>query len=82
MNVYFYITAGVFGIKSVLKAFFFTLPVRIYGSKIMFFFVGENGSADIVKLLFDHGLEFNEPFNETSLKERGVTPLQLACEYC
>ena len=40
------------------------------------------GSADIVKLLFDHGLEFNETFNETSPKERGVTPLQLACEYC
>ena len=66
-----------------LKAILFALPLRIYASKIiLFFFVGENGSADIVKLLFDHGLEFNETFNETSLKERGVTPLQLACEYC
>ena len=48
----------------------------------MFFFVGKNGYVDIVKSLFDHGLEFNETFNETSLKEVGVTPLQLACEYC
>ena len=48
----------------------------------MFFFVGKIGSADIVKLLFDHGVEFNKTFNENSLKERGLTPLQLACEYC
>ena len=46
------------------------------------FFLGENGSADVVKFLFDNGLEFKETFNEISLKEKGVTPLQLACEYC
>ena len=67
---------------SYLKAVFFALPLRIYAFKIIMFFVGNNVSSDIVKLLFDHGLGFNETFNETYLKGKGVTPLQLACEYC
>ena len=45
------------------------------------FFVGRNPSADVAKLLFDHGVEYNETVNKTSLKERGVTPLQLPCEH-
>ena len=44
------------------------------------YFSCKHGFAAVVKLLFHQEVELNETFKET-LKESGLTPLQIASEY-
>ena len=54
--------------------------LSVYRLKRIMYFSCKHGFAAVVKLLFHQEVELNETFQET-LKESGLTPVQIASEY-